>query len=153
MKTEDVRALIRDVLDTLSEPYSHHVIDEVFAAIEKDPTWRNRYELLCSTLGRDVVNTWGGRWIALTLERSGEKQVPSKKSTLIGSYSILDVDSKVVTGKPSREEALQLMSEYYRTYKGVLPSDIREHRDLIVELIMAGVPAEQAFTEAIEGRV
>ena len=78
MRTADVRTLVREVLDALPQPYSHHVIDEVFAAIEQDPTLRARYDSLCSKLGRDVVNNWGGRWVGLALEKVGEQQVPSK---------------------------------------------------------------------------
>lgn len=149
MITIDVRTLVREVLDTMPAPYSHHVIDEVFAAIEHQPDWRHRYDALCSSLGRDVVNNWGGRWIALTLEKVGEKQVPSQKSKLIRSYSILDTDATVVR-KPNKAEALQLMSDYYKSHRAELPRDVRERRDLIVALLLEGVPVEEAFAEAMK---
>lgn len=151
MRTADVRTLVRDVLSAMPTPYSHHVIDEVFAAIEGDPDWRRRYDMLCTSLGRDVVNNWGGRWVALTLGKVGEQQVPSKKSTLIGSYSILDTDAKTVARKPSRQDALNLLSEYYKSHRSELPGDIRNFRETILELLMDGLPAEEAFTEAILG--
>ena len=150
MRTVEVRSLVREVLDTIPAPYSHHVIDEVFAAIEQQPDWRRSYDALCSDLGRDVVNNWGWRWIALALEKVGEQQVSSKKSTLIGSYSILDTDAKVVR-KPNKAEALQLMSDYYKSHRAELPGDIRERRDLIVDLLLDGVPVEAAFSEAVRG--
>lgn len=148
MRTADVRTLVQEVLDSLPKPFSHHVIDEAFAAIEQNPSWLSRYDSLCTSLGRDVVNNWGGRWIALSLGKVGEQQVPSKKSRLIGSYSILDTDAKV--RRPSRDEALQLMSDYYRSHKAALPPNIRNHRDLIVDLLVEGVTAEDAFSEALK---
>lgn len=148
MRTADVRKLVCEVLDTLPTPYSHHVIDETFAAIEMSPLWRARYDALCSKLGRDVVNNWGGRWIAVALEKGGEQQVPSKRSTLIGSYSILDTDAK--TRRPSKEDALQLMSDYYRSHKASLPTANGSHRALILELIMDGLTPEEAFSEALK---
>ena len=150
MRTIDVRTLVREVLDTMALPHSHHVIDEVFAAIEQQPDWRSRYDTLCSSLGRDVVNNWGGRWIALALEKVGEQQVSSKKSTLIGSYSILDTDAKAVVRKPNKPEALQLMSDYYKSHRSELPRDVRDRRDLIIDLLLEGVPVEEAFDEAIK---
>ena len=148
MRTAAVRTLVLEVMDSLPKPFSHHVIDEAFAAIEQNPSWRSRYDFLCNSLGRDVVNNWGGRWIGISLGKIGEQQVPSKKSTLIGSYSILDTDAKV--RKPNRDEALQLMSDHYRSHKASLPQSIRNHRDLIVDLLMEGVTAEDAFSEALK---
>lgn len=153
MRTADVRALVQEVLETMPQPYSHHVIDDVFAAIEHDQRWRVRYDAPCSSLGHDVVNNWGGRWIAITLGKEGKKQVPSKKSRLIGSYSILDTDARTVARKPSRADALQSMSDHYKVHKNNLPPQIRSHRDLIVDLLMEGMPVEDAFSEAMKGGV
>lgn len=150
MRTAEVRTLVREVLDSIPKPYTHHVIDEVFAAIEQDSGWRERYEALCASLGRDVVNNWGGRWVALALEKVGEQQVPSRKSTLIGSYSILDTDAKSVLRKPDRAEAVLLMSDYYKRHKAGLPLHVRNSRELIVELLMDGLSAEEAFAEAMK---
>ena len=41
------------------------------------------------------------------------------------------------------------MSSYYMANKNSLPKNVREHRDLIVELIMEGFPPEVAFTQAL----
>lgn len=151
MRTADVRTLVRDVLDTMPAPYSHHVIDEVFHAIERDSAWRQRYDSLCAKLGRDVVNNWGGRWVAITLEKAGEQQVSSKKSTLIGSYSLLDTDVKAVARKPNRTDALGLMSEYYRAHRAELPVNIRDFREAIIQLLMDGLPPKEAFAAAVQG--
>ena len=151
MKTSDVKLLVREVLAALPTPYSEHVIDEVFHAIEVDPRWHGEYEVLCLTLGKTTVNTWGGYWIANALGKVGEHQVPSKKSKLIGSYSILDTDAKTILKKPKESEALQLMADYYQANKAELPVEVRQHRDQIVEFIMAGMTPVQAFSMVPRG--
>ena len=145
MRTAEVRTLVREVLDSLPKPYSPHVIDEVFLAIENNLEWRSRYDTLCSILGKDVVNNWGGRWVGIALGKVGEQQVPSKKSSLIGSYSILDTDAKKSLKKPTEAEARQLMSDYYQLHKAELSPEVRNHREAIVQLIIDEVPPGEAF--------
>lgn len=145
MKTSDIKALVREVLDTMPTPYSEHVIDEVFHAIEVQPHWHREYDALCATHSKTTVNTWGGFWIANALGKLGEHQVPSKRSKLIGSYSILDTDAKTILKKPKESEALQLMADYYQANKSALPPEVRKYRDKIVELIMEGVAPKEAF--------
>ena len=145
MKTSDVRSFVQEVLHAIHQPYTEHVIEDVFYAIEHRPEWMSEYESLCEMLGKTTVNTWGGRWIAITLGKSGEKQVTSKRCSILGSYSLLDADAKPVTVKPKEEAALQLMADYYFANKDRLPSDIRKYREHIVDLIMAGVPPAEAF--------
>lgn len=41
-----VSDLVSTVLDTFILPYSRHVIDEVFRAIETSPEWSGSYETL-----------------------------------------------------------------------------------------------------------
>ncbi len=146
MKTSEVKALVREVLVAIPQPYSEHVIDEVFSFIEHEPLWHREYERLCSSLGKAVVNNWGGYWVANAVEKVGERQVPSKKSTLIGSYSILDIDAKTVLKKPKEPEALKLMADYYQAHKAQLSPEVRRHRESIVELLMEGMSVEAAFT-------
>jgi hypothetical protein len=86
MRTADVKALVREVLESLPRPYSDHVVDDVFSSIEQNPAWLQRYESECAVLGKNVANTWGGYWIANALGKVGEHQVPAKKSTLIGLF-------------------------------------------------------------------
>lgn len=151
MKTAEVRTLVREVLNSMPAPYSHHVIDEVFEAIEKNAGWLQRYHSLCASLGHDVVNNWGGRWVAITLGKAGEQQVSSKKSKLIGSYSILDTDAKTVAHRPNRTDALNLLSDHYKANKAELPGNIRDYREAIIQLLMDGLPADEAFAAAIQG--
>ena len=145
MKTSDVKALVREVLDSLPQPYTEHVIDDVFAAIEREPQWIQEYGALCISLGKTVVNNWGGYWTATLLGKSGERQVPSKKSQLIGSYSILDTDAKTVLRKPTEEEARELLAEYYQAHREELPKNIRQYREQIIDLLEEGVPPKVAF--------
>ena len=142
MKTEQVQTLVLGVLKSIPEPYSHHIIDEVFSRIEQDASLLSEYERLGDVLGRDVVNNWGGRWIALKLGKVGEKQVPSKLSSLIGSYSILDTDLIVPL---TESDARKQMSDYFMSNKSDLPSGIREHREQIISLILSGMSVEEAF--------
>ena len=108
MKTEQVKTLVLRVLDSIPEPYSHHIIGEVFFRIENDSSLLGEYDRLCEVLGRDVVNNWGGRWIARRLGKVGERQVRSKLSSLIRSYSILGTDLVVPT---TEAEAKKQMSD------------------------------------------
>jgi hypothetical protein len=145
MRTAEVKLLMREVLATLPKPYSEHVIDDVFGAVERNRGWKQRYETQCETLGKPVVNAWGGYWVANVLGKAGQQQVPSKKSSLINSYSVLDTDAKAVERKPKDGEARQLMADYYHAHQAELPAEIRKHRELLVELLMEGMPVPDAF--------
>jgi hypothetical protein len=145
MKTTPIKALVREALGTLPTPYSEHVIDEVFHAIEAKPEWRAEYDSLCQSFTKTVVNNWGGYWIANALGKVGDRVVPSTKSSLIGSYSILDTDAKTIVKKPKESEALQLMADYYQKHKASLPHSVRGSREQIVELIMEGHTPQEAF--------
>jgi hypothetical protein len=46
-------------------------------------------------------------------------------------------------------KALEMMSAYYMANRDSLPKSIREHRELIVELIMEGFSPESAFDQAL----
>lgn len=148
MKTTRVKALVHQVLDKIPAPYSMHVIDDVFQAIETNPLWLRHYNTLCDELGKSVVNNWCGQWTANALGKRGEVQVSSRKSTLIGSYSLLDADAKPIVSKPTEEGTLLLMSDYYRANQASLPTNIRKHREEIVELLMDGSTVEEAFSLA-----
>ena len=151
MKTGDVKLLVDEVLSTLSKPYTEHVIDEVFHAIEHTTAWREEYERLCGTLGKALTNNSVGYWVAGALGKVGKRQVPSTKSTLNGSYSILDTDARTFSRKPNEQEALNMMSSYYQSNKASFPPEVKKHRDQIVELIMAGTSPEDAFTMVLSG--
>lgn len=148
MKTTGVKALVGKVLDKIGAPYSMHVIDDVFHAIENDPSYLRQYNALCDELGKSVVNNWCGQWTAHALGKRGEVQVPACKSALIGSYSLLDMDARPRVSKPTEQEALLIMSNYYRANQASLPSWIKGRREDILELIMDGAPVEDAFSLA-----
>jgi hypothetical protein len=144
MKTLQVKILVSEVLNTLPVPYSMHVIDEVMHAIETNPQWLSRYNKLCDELGRHVVNSRCGYWIANVLDKLGEIQVPSRKNTLTESYSLLDTDAASLR-KPTEDEAMRIMSDYYRENRTRLPAGVREHRAQIIALLMERMPAKDAF--------
>lgn len=147
----DVKRLMELALASLPWPHGKDVIDDVFCAIEQRPEWRQDYDDLCVKLTKSVVNTWGGFWIANHEERSGDQQVPSKKSTLIGAFSKLTGPATKKAGAKVKEtDALQVMSVYYQAHKSELPAGVREHRDLIIDLLMEGLPVEDAFSTVLK---
>jgi uncharacterized protein (DUF433 family) len=75
-------------LVTLPTPYSEDVIDEVFQAIEANPTWLAVYRGLRTKLGVKVVNQAVGSWTSRAVGRIGDHQV-SARSKLTESYSKL----------------------------------------------------------------
>lgn len=42
-----------------------------------------------------------------------------------------------------------MMEAFYKQNKERLPTSVREHRDLIIELLMEGFTEEEAFSKAI----
>ena len=61
-RTEGVKTLVEEVLATFPTPYSEDVIDEVFLAIEANPTWLTVYNVMRNDLGVTVVNQAVGSW-------------------------------------------------------------------------------------------
>lgn len=152
MKTLDVKLLVDEVLAQLPKPYTEHVIDDVFFAIESRADWRQLYDSLCESLTKTVVNNWGGRWVGIALGKVGEKQVPSRRSTLIESYSLLDTDASTIAKKRTEAEALEVMSKHFFANRTSLPeSKVRARREAIVKLLVQGLPPEVAFAAALEG--
>lgn len=149
MRTAAVKKLVELVLESLPNPHTSDVIDDVFCEIERHPDWLQEYNDLCVDLGKDLVNKMGGHWIANSEGRSAIQQVSSKKSTLIESYSRL---SENRTRKIEESEALKEMSEYYQLHKSKLPQKMIVHREEIVRLIMAGLSASDAFAETLQLR-
>jgi len=86
-RTEDVKTLVEEVLASLPTPYSEDVIDEVFLAIEANPTWLTAYNVMRNDLGVMVVNQAVGS-TSKAVGRTGDHQVPSR-SKLTESYSKL----------------------------------------------------------------
>jgi hypothetical protein len=50
--------------------------------------------------------------------------------------------------KVKEDKARQLMAEYYKAHKEALHPSVRDHRELIVELIMEGFSPKDAFMQA-----
>ena len=145
MKTLEVKKLVTEVLRSLPKPYSPHVIDEVFHAIERSPAWRQTYDGLCRDLGRMVVNCSIGSWIGKAIGRRGEQQVPSALNSLSDTYSILDADYIPSARSPKEPEARQIMSDFFRKEKDRWHPDLPKHRDRIIALIMSGHSVEESF--------
>lgn len=148
MRMTGTKRLVEEVIASLPKPYTEDVIDDVFHAIENQPEWRRQYDDLVAALGKKVVNARGAFWIASIVGRSGVDQVAAKKSTLIDSYSKLTQSAHKRGKKLKEPEALKTMSDYYRANRSELPSSIVNHRDVIVEILMAGYTAEEAFSKA-----
>ena len=103
MRTAGVKQLVEEALATLSRPVSEDVIDDVFCAIAEHQDWRRRYDELCNELGKTVVNTWGGFWVAQAVGRVGDHQVPAK-SGLTDTYSKL---FPAPSQRPAHEEVAE----------------------------------------------
>ena len=151
MRTAGVKKLMELALASLPLPHGEDVIDDVFCAIEQRPEWRQEYEDLCVELTKTVVNTWGGFWIANHEGRSGDQQVPSKKSTLIGAFSKLSGPAtKKAVVKVNETDARRLMSDYYHAHKSDFPERIKQGRELIIDLLIEGLPVKDAFATVLK---
>ncbi len=89
-KTQGVEDLVREVLNTISEPYPENITDQVCLAIENNPNWTTRYKELSDELGEAwIVNNWIEQYTAqITGLKSSSKQ-GKPKSNLITSYTKL----------------------------------------------------------------
>lgn len=144
-KTAGVRKLVNAALAKLPKPYAEDVIDDAFLEIENDESLRAQYDALIRELGKSTTNAWGGYWIAQAVGKAAVRQLRSRKSGLIESYSEL-AEPAIPSGKKRKEpEALQLMSDYYQQHKEALSPSVRNHRELIVDMMVEGLPAEQVF--------
>ncbi len=89
-KTAGIKALVEEVLASGTN-WTDDVILEVFVAIERTSMWHRRYKGLCQSLGTDLVNKWGGRYVRLALGKPGKLgRTRAGASGLIDSYTILD---------------------------------------------------------------
>lgn len=149
MGTAGVRRLVTEVLASLPQPHTSDVIDDVFYGIEQRIDWRKRYNVLCDELGKTVAHNWFGFWTANLEERQGVERVPAMKSKLIATYAKLTERAVTPRKKVKEVDALAAMAAYFRTHRSSLPPAIRKHRETIVELMMAGVSAEEAFASVV----
>lgn len=91
--------------------------------------------------------------MANALGKLGERQAQSKRSSLIGSYSLLDTDATPVKRKPKEPEALEMVAAHFRAHKAELPNEIRNYRDELVMLVMEGMSPEEAFQMALKAHM
>ena len=89
LKTAEVRALVDEVIASLTHPTNEDVILNVFRAIESSPEWLGQYHILRDNLGELVVNQSIGRWTQRILGAGSIKQVPAEGTTLTQTYSTL----------------------------------------------------------------
>ena len=150
MRTARLKALMEEVLKTIPKPHGEDLIEDVFVAIENNPRWLKEYESLEYNLGKNVVNPWGGFWVAHASGRIPGEQVSATRTKLIESYSKLAKGPKSAMKKVKEPEALKAMSEYFYAQRETLPAGVREQRTLILELIKAGFGAPDAFAKAME---
>lgn len=149
MQTAGVKQLVTEVLASLPQPHTCDVIDDVFYGIEQRVDWRKRYNVLCAQLGKTMVNNWCAFWTSSLVKFRGVEQVPARKSTLIESYSKLTQKAVVPAKKIKEVDALAHMSAYFQENKAKLPPKIRDHRETIIELLMSGASAEEAFSTVV----
>ena len=88
-KTAGVEQLVKDVLETFSEPYGEDIIDDVCFAIEDNPEWMQRYSELGAELRSWVVNNWIGQYTKQLTGLKTVREVKAKRSKLISSYTKL----------------------------------------------------------------
>ena len=50
---------------------------------------------------------------------------------------------------PKEQEARQMMADHYKAHRHELPDRIRQYPEFIVELIMGGMSAEEAYAMAL----
>ena len=88
-KTEGVRILVQDVLQSIPEPYEEDIILNVCRKIKDNRDWFRRYEELGDDLTNDVVLNWIGKY---TKELTGLKNirvVKAPKGSIVTSYTKL----------------------------------------------------------------
>lgn len=89
LKTEDVNQLVHAILQTIPEPYSEDIIDEVFLTIEKNPHWLRQYKKLCDELNKNVVNVWIAKYTKKNTGLNSGEIKAAVQSHLIQSFTKL----------------------------------------------------------------
>jgi negative regulator of sigma E activity len=88
-KTQRVYELVEDVLRTLTKPYGEDVTEDVFLAIESNPSWRRRYDQESDELRAWVVNNHIGLYAKEVTGMATVRKVAAKRSKLITAYTKL----------------------------------------------------------------
>ena len=145
-----LKQLVDQVLDRLPAPHTEDVVEDVFVAIEGDPVWRSTYDRMVYESGKALVTSWASFWISHAEKRTGEQRETAARSSLIESYSRLVTPAAKRGKKVTEDEALKAMHDYFLEHRATMPQDIRDYRETIVTLIMAGVATDVAFAYAFE---
>jgi len=150
MSSLRLKQLVTEVLATNANPEAGDVIEEVFVAIEANPVWRKTYDEVSYADGKDMAAAWTGFWVAHLAQRVGDVRETAARSTLIESFTRLDAPAQERSKKLDEAEAVLAMHEHFKANRATLPATVREHRDVIVALIMDGLPLELAFAKALD---
>ena len=150
MKSLRLKNLVDEVLEQLPTPRTEDVIEDVFLGIEANEAWRASYDRMVYESGKAAVIAWTGFWISHAEQREGDQRQTAARSSLIESYSKLDVKTPKRGKKVKEAEALKAMHEHFIANRATLPADTRDYREVILALIMDGIPTEAAFTRALE---
>lgn len=145
-----LKRLVDQVLERLPKPHTENVVEDVFVAIEGDPTWRATYDRMVYESGKAAVTAWASFWISHAEQRTGDQRETAARSTLIESYSRLATPTAKRNKKVKEPEALKVMHEHFLAHREKLPSAIRDYREVIVALLMDGIGTEAAFAQALE---
>jgi len=145
-----LKQLVDQVLDRLGTPHTENVVEDVFVAIENDPVWRASYDRMVYESGKPAVTSWASYWISHAEKRMGDQRETASRNTLIDSYTRLVEPAKKRGKKVKEPEALKAMHDHFLAHRASLPADIRDHREVIVALIMDGIGVEAAFAQALE---
>ncbi|MGZ5105423.1 MAG: hypothetical protein ACXWHB_13150 [Usitatibacter sp.] len=150
MRTLRLKQLVEEVLASIPAPHTKDVIEDVFAAIEHAPAWRKTYDEVVYALGKPTANAWAAFWISHAESRVGDERATATRTSLIESYSVLTERAPKRAKKVKKPEALKAMHDHFESNRASLPPSIRDHREVIVTLIMEGIGPEAAFAKAIE---
>lgn len=88
-KTAGVQRLIAGVVTGHAATHLPDITEQVFHDIERNATWRARYEALASLLGVTVTNQAIGRCVRDAVNGVAVRQVATTRTTLAASYSVL----------------------------------------------------------------
>lgn len=149
MSSIRLKQLVAEVMKTGIDPKAEDVIEQVFVAIEANPVWAQTYKAASYTLGKDLTPAWTGFWVAHLTQRVGDQREPAARTSLIESFTRLVAPAGKRGKKVKEPEAVAAMHEHFLGHRDTLPADVREHRDVIVALIMDGLPCESAFATAL----
>lgn len=145
-----LKQLVADVLGANATPEAEDVIEQVFVEIEAHPEWRKKYDAASYALGKDMAAAWTGFWVSHLTQRAGDQRQAAEKSTLIESFTRLAAPAAKRGKKLKEPEAVKAMHEHFTANRATLPATVREHRDVIVSLIMDGLSPDTAFATALE---